>query len=203
MRNTLYFTVLILISLSCSQEKKMTYEEEIQNFHYKLNVSFSDKKTSPLKEGDFNNFKKLHFFDTNKKYKIVADFKRTPDEAIFEMQTNTERKPLYTQYGIATFIIDGKELSLRIYQEQELMLNPEYEDYLFIPFNDLTNGNETYDAGRYIDLEIPDGKTIVIDFNKAYNPYCAYNSKYSCPIPPKENDLNIEIKAGVLAFKNH
>ena len=83
------------------------------------------------------------------------------------------------------------------------MLDPEYEDYLFIPFNDLTNGNETYDAGRYMDLETTDENTIVIDFNKAYNPYCAYNDEFSCPIPPRENDLDVEIIAGVLAYKKN
>ena len=68
---------------------------------------------------------------------------------------------------------------------------------MFLPFTDLTNGEETYEGGRYIELEIPDKNYIVIDFNKAYNPYCAYNYIYSCPIPPEENDLKIEIKAGV------
>ena len=84
-----------------------------------------------------------------------------------------------------------------------MILDPEYEDYLFIPFNDLTNGNETYDGGRYLDLKTTSESTIVIDFNKAYNPYCAYNDKYSCPIPPRENDLPIEIKAGILTFGKH
>ena len=82
-------------------------------------------------------------------------------------------------------------------------MDPEYSNHLFIPFNDITNGVETYDAGRYIDLEIPKGDTIIIDFNKAYNPYCAYNDGYSCPIPPEENNLEVEVKAGVMAFEKH
>ena len=201
MKNIL-ISLLFLISMSsCSQEKKLSYDEEIAQFQYQLNVEFSDKKTSPLEKKDFKTFKKLDFFPIDKKYRVVAKFKRTPDEPIFEMPTTTDRLPLYTQYGIATFTIDGKEFSLRIYQSQSLMLNPEYADHLSIFFTDLTNGNETYGAGRYIDLKIPESDTIVIDFNKAYNPYCAYNHKYSCPIPPKENNLDIAIKAGVKAFK--
>jgi len=201
MKNTVILILISLFFTHCTKEKKLSYDEEITQFQYQMNVAFSDKKTSPLEVKDLKTFKNLDFFPIKKKYKVMAKFERTPNEPIFEMQTSTDRLPLYTQYGIATFTIDGKELSLRVYQDQELILNPEYSKHLFIAFNDLTNGNETYDGGRYIELEIPEGDTIVIDFNKAYNPYCAYNHKYSCPIPPKENDLDIEIKAGVKAFK--
>jgi uncharacterized protein (DUF1684 family) len=199
-------TFILLVALTafgCNQENKNSYNDDISQFHYKLNVEFSDKKTSPLKSEDFTDFKQLSFFPINETFKIVAHFKRTPNKPIFEMQTTTERKPRYTQYGIASFNIDGKECSLRIYQNQELVVDPEYTDYLFIPFNDLTNGDETYDAGRYIDLKVPDGDSITIDFNKAYNPYCAYNDKYSCPLPPRENDLAVKIKAGILNFNKH
>jgi uncharacterized protein (DUF1684 family) len=81
------------------------------------------------------------------------------------------------------------------------MRQEEYRDYLFLPFADLTNGEETYGGGRYLDLTIPTGNTILLDFNKAYNPYCAYNPKYSCPLVPKQNRLDIPIIAGVKAFK--
>jgi len=203
MKNIL-ITLLILTSMSsCAQDKKLTHTEEIEQFQYELNVHYSDKKTSPLKPKDLKKFKKLSFFPTDKTSRVIANFERTPNEPIFEMQTSTDRLPLYTQYGIATFTIDKKELSLRLYQSQASKLDPEYEDSLFVPFNDLTNGNESYGAGRYIDVKIPEGDTIIIDFNKAYNPYCAYNDQYSCPIPPRENDLDVEIKAGVLSFGKH
>ncbi|MFK5878928.1 MAG: DUF1684 domain-containing protein [Flavobacteriaceae bacterium] len=197
----LYF--ILAVTYSCAQEKVVSHKEEVEKFQYELNVEYSDKKTSPLKKKDLKSFKHLNFFPTKEEFKIVAKFERTPNEPPFEMQTSTDRLPIYSQYGIASFTIDGKELSLRIYQNQKLILDPEYEDYLFIPFNDLTNGNETYDAGRYLDLEIPNGDTITIDFNKAYNPYCAYNERYSCPIPPRENNLDVEIKVGILAFSGH
>lgn len=200
-KNSFSILLFFLVLTSCAQDKSLSYAEEIEAFQYELNVEFSDKKTTPLTDKDFKQFKQLDFFPTDESYKVVAKFERTEDAPIFEMQTSTDRKPLYTQYGIAYFSIDGKEFSLRIYQNQKLMLDPEYVDYLFLPFNDLTNGNETYDAGRYIDLTIPKGDSIVIDFNKAYNPYCAYNDDYSCPIPPRENDLPVEIKAGILSFK--
>ena len=90
---------------------------------------------------------------------------------------------------------------MNLYQSLDLKKIEEYKDALFLPFTDLTSGVDSYGGGKYIDLKIPQGTTITIDFNRAYNPYCAYNHKYSCPIPPQENDLAIEIRAGVKKFK--
>ena len=121
------------------------------------------------------------------------------------MKTSTARRPAYKKYGEIKFKIHGKKFKLNIYQNQRLMNNKLYADHLFLPFTDLTNGDESYGGGRYIDLTKPSANTMIIDFNKAYNPYCCYNSRYSCPIPPKENHLNIKVKAGVKAFngQNH
>ena len=113
------------------------------------------------------------------------------------MKTTTNRLPKYEVYGIASFELNGNGYQLNIYQSHRLRETDEYKNYLFLPFNDLTNGDETYGGGRFIDLEIPDNDSIIIDFNKAYNPYCAYNPKYSCPIPPEENDLDVHISAGI------
>ena len=107
---------------------------------------------------------------------------------------------MYIKFGEAHFKIDGKALVLNIYQNIELSKKKEYVDYLFLPFSDLTCGKESYIGGRYIDLKIPTSDTILIDFNTAYNPYCAYNHKYSCPIVPLENDLPVAINAGVKKF---
>ena len=118
------------------------------------------------------------------------------------MPTTTERAPLYKKYGIAKFELNGTTLELSIYQNHDLNLTSNNNNYLFLPFNDKTNGTSSYSGGRYIDLEIQknNNNKIIIDFNKSYNPYCAYNHKYSCPIPPSENILPIEILAGVKDF---
>ena len=116
------------------------------------------------------------------------------------MKTSTERTPMYKKYGELHFKIDEKSFKLNVYQNLELIQKPGFKDYLFLPFSDQTNGNETYIGGRYLDMRIPKTKTVIINFNKAYNPYCAYNYKYSCPIVPLENDLDIEIKAGIKKF---
>ena len=104
------------------------------------------------------------------------------------------------KYGVLKFYILGKDLALYAYQNIDLVKKEAYKDYLFIPFTDLSNGFETYGGGRYIDIQYNGEESIVLDFNKAYNPYCAYSGRWSCPIPPKENHLEIEIKAGVRSF---
>ncbi len=116
------------------------------------------------------------------------------------MKTSTKRLPKYIKYGELEFVLEGKTFKLNLYQNIDLIKKEGYADYLFLPFSDLTCGKESYIGGRYIDLRIPKGKTITIDFNKAYNPYCAYNHQFSCPIVPLENDLAIEVLAGVKKF---
>ncbi len=203
MQKLIIFYLLIITSVACSQKKEFynDYTASIKAFQDNLNLEFSDKKESPLTEEGLKKFKSLDFFPIDSTYRIKATFEIEKNQETFEMPTTTERLPIYKTYGKATFTIDGKELVLHVYQNQELIKKDEYKNHLFIPFTDTTNGNETYEGGRFIDLEIPNGNTIVIDFNTAYNPYCAYNHKYSCPIPPKENYLNIAIKAGVKAYK--
>lgn len=205
MKKILFALIIITLLSNCSAPTT-NYEDEIKLAQYKLNTQFSDASASPLTEDDLKTFKALAFFDIDKNYRIEAEFELTPNTPVFELQTTTDRLPLYRKYGIARFTLSGKKLELSIYQNQDLMTDVTYEDYLFIPFNDTTNGTLSYGGGRYIDVEIPseESKTIVIDFNKAYNPYCAYNSKYSCPIPPSENNLSIAILAGVKAYaKSH
>ncbi|WP_046745973.1 DUF1684 domain-containing protein [Kordia zhangzhouensis] len=192
---------LLLINISCSQEKKEVKGET--EFQREINAEYKDASKSPLKEKDLKTFEGLDFFPVDDTYKVVASFKRTPDSPIFKMPTTTDRKPEYKRFGIATFTLNGKEFSLEVYQNQSLMKEEEYKDYLFLPFTDETNGFASYGGGRYIDLSIPEGNTIEIDFNKAYNPYCAYNDKYSCPIPPRVNFMATEVNAGVKAFDKH
>lgn len=176
--------------------------QEIREFQEELNASFADPETSPLTPEDLKVFKALDFYDIDVRLRVEADFVRTPLEMPFEMPTTTNRKPLYVKYGEAYFQIEGKEFKLNVYQNLELMANPDYEDYLFVPFTDMTNGKGSYGGGRYIDTRKPNGKKIILDFNKAYNPYCAYNGKYSCPIPPEENHLTLEVRVGVKDFKH-
>lgn len=120
------------------------------------------------------------------------------------MATSGPIKKQYRVYGIIHFKIKNTSLQLNLYQSQTLMLNEQYKNLLFLPFTDATTGKKTYEGGRYIDLDINaiKNKRVIIDFNKAYNPYCAYVSGvYNCPVPPKENHLIIAIRAGEKLYK--
>jgi len=192
---------LLFLFTNCTQ-KTNTYIDEVQQFQYKLNTQYASAEASPLTKEDLKTFKSLTFFDIDATYSIEASFKLTPNTPVFAMPTTTDRLPLYRKYGIATFTLNGENLALSIYEHQNSMTSFDNESQLFLPFNDTTNGTTSYGGGRYIDVEIPKkgSNTIVIDFNKSYNPYCAYNYKYSCPIPPRENNLPIAILAGVKAY---
>ena len=206
---------IIALLFSCKQEKK--YHDvvkletatvksdklaEILKFQQELNAEFKDPETSPLADRFRIDFETLDFFAPDTNYVIEAEFIRTPEALPFSMPTTTDRESTEVLYGIAKFWLNGEERQLEIYQTPELITQEKYKDYLFLPFTDATNGNETYGGGRYLDLRIPEGNTIVLDFNKAYNPYCAYNKKYSCPLVPSINNLDTEVRVGVKAFEH-
>lgn len=196
-----HFLILIILAstLACAQDKRPIPGETA--YQKEQNAMFKDATKSPLKDKDRKNFEQLDFFKYDSTYAVTAQFTRTPDEEVFKMKTTTNRRPDYVKYGILSFELKGVTYTLNIYQNQGLILQEGYEDYLFLPFLDNTNGEETYGGGRYINARIPEGDTMEIDFNNSYNPYCAYNERYSCPIVPRENYLDLEVRAGVKAFK--
>ena len=165
-----------------------------------LNKEYADKAESPLTAEDFATFKGLDFYPISERFAVAAKFVRTEKEKVFKMKTSGTRTPEYIKYGELHFSLDGKLYHLNVYQNVELIKKEGYADYLFLPFSDLSCGKESYIGGRYIDMRIPKSDQVIVDFNTAYNPYCAYNHKYSCPIVPLENDLNIAILAGVKKF---
>jgi uncharacterized protein (DUF1684 family) len=188
-----------LFSVAVFSQEKFNLEAA-EKTQAALNTEYAGKDKSPLTQEDRENFKGLDFFPISEKYFVIANFKRTDTEKPFEMKTTGARRPVYQKYGELTFTLEGKNFRLNLYQNIELSKKDAYHDSLFLPFSDLTSGKESYIGGRYIDVKIPKGDTMAIDFNQAYNPYCAYNHKYSCPIVPQDNDLDIEIRAGVKKF---
>lgn len=155
-----------------------------------------------------NEANRIHFqfFPVNKKYRVLATFKKLDDPKGFIMKTSGTKIKKYFKYGRLSFTIDHKQLKLTVYQSEQLMKDDKYKNYLFVPFTDLTSGKKSYGGGKYIDFVMDDiqNNTLLLDFNKAYNPYCAYTSGYNCPIPPRENDLPVAISAGEMNFgKKH
>lgn len=177
--------------------------KEIDAHREKQQSEFRDKKKSPLLPKDRKKFKGLNYYPIDLKYRVPAKFVRTENQPLFKMKTTTDRLPEYIKYGEVHFSLDGQNFTLEVYQSPEIMKRPGYEDYLFIPFTDETNGHETYDVGRYIEFRIPKTEDVVVDFNQSYNPYCSYSPNFSCPIPPAPNQLTIAVPAGEKKFKDH
>lgn len=212
-KSILYLFLGLFCLNGCKQDKKYhdVVEKKIATiasdatldvikFQRELNEEFKNPELSPLPDKFRKDFETLDFFKPDTSYVVKAKLMRTPEALPFLMPTTTNRKSEEVVYGVAHFMLNGMARELEIYQNKKLMLDEGYEDYLFLPFTDLTNAEETYGGGRYIDLRIPNEEVITIDFNKAYNPYCAYNKKYSCPLVPSVNHLNTRILAGVKAF---
>ncbi|WP_189359972.1 DUF1684 domain-containing protein [Algibacter mikhailovii] len=201
MNKIVIFLFCTQLILGCTKEKRVLKGDTA--FQRELNAQFKDVTESPLKKKDRKTFEGLDFFQFDSLFVVKARFIRTPNEKPFKMKTTTDRLPEYLKYGELVFQLKGKQFKLNIYQNQSLVDVEGSEDYLFLPFLDETNGVESYGGGRYIDAKIPRNDTMIIDFNKAYNPYCAYNDKYSCPLVPRENYLKVRIEAGVKVFKKH
>lgn len=140
----------------------------------------------------------LYYYPTDNSYRVVARLEFLHNEQPFRLPTSDGTSKEYIRYAKAHFRIGKQDGTLTLFRSTDLVLNPAYRDHLFLPFTDQTSGDETYGSGRYIDLSVADisGDRITIDFNKAYNPYCAYSSGYRCPIPPAENMLLIPVRAG-------
>lgn len=182
-----------------SQKKISKEEMEAKKFQKELNAEYLNPKETPLRGDNFTKFKEHPFFPFNSKYRVTAKFVRTENAESFDLPTSSGKTKSYREYGKAIFKIDGKSYTLTLYQSLDLMKQKKYKNYLFLPFRDATNEKETYGGGKYMDLTIPKGNTIVLDFNKSYQPYCAYNAyDYNCPIVPDENKLPVEIRAGVM-----
>ena len=194
--------LFLAMALSVQGQKANAYAKEIKKHRKHYKKEFLKEERSPL---DKKGVKALRFFPADESYQLNCTFERTPDAEPFEMATYSGITKPYVKYGMASYTLQGKQLKIAIYQSIRLRQLPMYKDYLFIPFKDLTNGDNTYGGGRYMDLkisDIQDGK-LTIDFNKAYNPYCAYSDGYNCPVPPMENHLPIAIQAGEMGFEKH
>lgn len=188
--------IVLSLLLSCfSNLKAQHYKDSLQALRVVYTGEILDTSAKVLNQQEINELVGLKFYDIDSKYRIVGHFEKKIGKK-FEMPTSTDRKPIYRAYGLVTFDLAGKTHQLTIYQNMSLKKQKEYRTYLFLPLRDGSSGNETYGGGRYLDLNIPEKDTIILDFNRLYNPYCVYSHRYSCPIPPKENFISLPINAG-------
>ena len=188
------FFCLFLIAGCSSVHKEITAHRE------KYKEDFITDPRAPLKEEDLKN---LDFYKPNPKARVIAVVRLTPGEQPFELPTYSGITRTYRKWGELRFLWERDTASLAVYQNLQLLTNPVYNDHLFLPFKDLTNGVETYGGGRYLDMSQKDADdgSVILDFNKSYNPWCAYSDGFNCPIPPVENHLDFPVYAGEKQYK--
>jgi uncharacterized protein (DUF1684 family) len=178
----------------------VAHRASVATFQKELNQEFSSPKESPLSAEERKVFKTLPYYPVDYRYYVVARLVRDPTSKMMPIASTTARKSLGRKYGDLFFTLAGQPLKLTVYEIQNTIGQPDYSDYLLLSFADLTNGHGSYGGGRMLDLRISTiggSNSVLLDFNRAYNPSCAYNPRYSCPVPPPENRLSVAIPAGV------
>lgn len=181
---------IIFYSLKGDEETREQYIARIAEMRVEKDLFFRNHEDSPFKENSLP-FKGLNYFPPNPDFIVNARIVPIEQKEIITLATSDNKEKKYEKFGYAEFDLLGKTNRVLLFQMEE-----PYADKLFLPFADETSTEETYGAGRYLELDKPTGNSITIDFNLAYNPYCAYTEGYSCPFPPRENILEVPIKAG-------
>ena len=164
---------------------------ELTDFRAEKDEFFREHPQSPLIPEQRQNFTGLNYFPENEALRLEVVVEPFEDQKLMQMQTSTGGVQTYTRYGRFKFQVEGQDAELTIYEN---------ENGFFLPFVDALSGKETYPAGRYLEPEALPGNRFFVDFNLAYNPYCAYNEMWSCPITPPENRLKVPIRAGEKLF---
>ena len=184
-------------------QEDSSYVSKILQHRQQYALDLITGERAPLKAPDTSY---LDFFAPDPAYQVSAEFIPTPEAEPFEMPTSSGRTKTFVQHGWLRFSLGADTLQLAVYTNLLLQQQEIYKNHLFLPFKDWSNGESTYGGGRYLDLSVTDiiEGMIEIDFNLAYNPYCAFSDGYNCPIPPAVNRLDIAVEAGEKAFlKDH
>ena len=157
---------------------------------------FAHDPDSPLPAEERLRFEGLSYYDVNPALRIEADVEPPESTDDLTMSTSTGDEAVYRRAGVVHFLVDGEPARLTLFEDDDA------ED-LFVPFRDSTSGRETYGAGRYLEVARPRAGRVTLDFNHAYNPYCADSESYSCPLAPGENWLRVPIRAGEKRYEGH
>jgi uncharacterized protein (DUF1684 family) len=185
--------IFVIFYASTGEADNESYIQQIEEDRKERDHFMKTSKESPLANSK-DEFKGLKYFPVDGRYRILADLTPIENKQTVLLQTSDGKTERYMEYGYAEFELDGIQNKLLIF---EMMQMGPARGKLFLAFGDETSARETYGAGRYLDInKVPGATTITLDFNNAYNPYCAYNETYSCPLPPQGNLLNVAIRAG-------
>lgn len=189
----LFFSIFLYTSCESAKNAE-DYSDEIRTHREEVESFLATSDASPFKG---INKQPLQFFPPDLAYKVQATITKNEALEYLNVPKSDGKSDRYLKYGYASFKLDGQQLKL-------LLLKPTgikgRTDEIFLAFSDLTSGESTYGGGRYLDLQHKGSNQIIIDFNKAYNPYCAYNESFSCPLPPVENKLSVAVLAGEKSY---
>lgn len=190
--------VIILYSTLSGNKSQQEYNQQITKEREEKDRFMRTSSESPF-ASDTESFEGLKYFPPDEKYRVIAKLTPVEEKKVQALSTNDGKEQSYIEYAYAEFDLDNRKNKLLILEVMDM--GPQ-RGTLFLAFGDQTSANETYGAGRYLDVKkVPGASTIELDFNKAYNPYCAYTDSYSCPFPPQENLLDVAIPAGEKSYK--
>lgn len=192
------FSLVVIFALSCSSTKELIdndHTSSVKSHREKTEQGLIIGDRAPLTKDDLGN---IRYFEIDQQFKVDANVDLSEGEEPFELPTYSGITKTFIKYATLSFILEGETRELSVYRNLEVIRMPQYKNYLFLPFKDQTSSDSTYGGGRYINLstlDIEKGK-VELDFNKCYNPWCAYSDGFNCPIPPTDNHLDIAILAG-------
>jgi uncharacterized protein (DUF1684 family) len=195
---------IAVIMVGCSQPERETARpfssigNPVLRERMEKDREFRTGRNSPISGEDRANFHGLSYFELNPNLRFRVKLNRYPAPQTVRLGTNTGEIRSALRYGYFEFRVDGRDCRLQVYRIEDVPSGG--GPNLFIPFRDATSGKETYGAGRYIDLQENTSGYYDLDFNRAYNPYCAYAKGFSCPVPPAENTLTVPIRAGEMKY---
>ena len=173
-----------------SQDRE-TWERALVRFRRDKDEFFKSGDDSPLPPGERPHFGGLKYFEPDPSLRIESKLHRYPDPEGVAVSTSRGTRQIYNRVGYFDLLVGGSQVRLNAYQSAE-----REDRSLFVPFRDATSGTESYGSARYLDMEVEHDDEYAVDFNYAYNPYCAYSEEYVCPLPPQENWLGVPIRAG-------
>lgn len=185
-------TLALLALLSACSPAPATYSDQIAAWHAEKDRFMRQSSESPVPADKRATFPPLSYFPVDPSYRIPASLQPAPSGPVVEMPTSTGQLRRMRRVGTLAFTLKGQPLSIGAFVEAD----QRDMNRLFVPFGDRTNGVETYQGGRYLELERTPTGLYDLDFNRAFHPFCLFNPSYDCPYPPPESRLKVPIHAG-------
>lgn len=199
----LSFVLLVVALAACKPQETINYEKEIAFERMMRNQEFLNPDESPLNDEQIKEYQALQFFPIGTEWKVEGKIEIIPNPEETVLKKSKESTDKMLKWAKVNFELSGQSQTLYVFKPIPDPLDTAFEDYLFIPFFDETNGAESYDNGRYLYPEYDGADKMVLDFNRSKNPYCAYNDRWNCTMPPLDNTVSLKVTAGEKKYGKH